>query len=178
MTKTKKSLLIIATMIIVTFVSCVAPGGIATDIAALRHELSQKADSSIVAKDVESLTQEVHQVSKIADNLVSWKKDINAETINYGGAGWVVLGLILMSIVFLSAIGLFLYFIFKWVGKYKGMLSLVTTAIHKSNPETIAEVKKQIKKHASNGDPKQQEHKTHLSRHCRKEGIFANANGV
>ncbi len=177
MMKTKRSpLLIIATILIATFVSCVAPNGIGIEVAALQHKLSQKADSNVVSKNIESLTQEVNQISETTANLMNWKKTINAETINYGGAGWVVLGLILMVMVFLSAIGLFLYFVFRYVSKYKGMLSLVTTAIHKSNPETIVEVKKQIKKHASNGDPRQQQHKTHLSKHCRQEGLFANGN--
>ena len=97
----------------------------------------------------------------------------NSGMIKYGGAGWVMLGLILMTALFLTAIGLCLKWLFTKMTKYKGMLQLVTTAVHKSPPDVKRAIKQQVRKQASNGNKEFAIHKHNLSKECRKDGVFA-----
>ncbi len=154
-------------------VGCMSPGAIKAQLSVLSQEVSQKADNDVVAEQIGQVNNRIEQTTKVADNLLKWQKSIKADTINYGGAGWVVLGLILMVVVFLGAIGLFIMWGFKKYVKYKGMLSLVTTAVHKASPDVQKEIKRQIKRHAANGDKSQAAHKNNLAKHCRKDGVFA-----
>ena len=152
---------------------CVSPGAVQAKLNLLEHKVEQKANNDVVAEQIEEVNNKIEQTTQVAEKLVEWRKSVQAETINYGGAGWVVIGLILMVIVFLGAIGLFIMWGFKKYIKYKGMLSLVTTAVHKSSPDTQKEIKRQIRNHASNGDKSQARHKCNLAKHCRNDGVFA-----
>ncbi len=89
-------------------------------------------------------------------------------SINYGGAGWVLL----TTTVILIIIGTFALWSFKKLIDYKGMLSLVTTAVHQSDPHVKQAIKNSVKKHArthKDGD----KHRKCLSKECIKNGVFA-----
>jgi len=138
---------------IVLFLSgCVAPDAIKAKIGALEQRLEQKADNSVVAEQIEEVNNKIIQTTKI-----------------YSGAGWVVLGLLLMTVIFLGAIGLFIRWLFRQVFKYKGMLSLLTQSIHKCPSETKKAVKQQIKVEAKKSK-KHSQNKVNLSQQVKKDG--------
>lgn len=168
----KKKILIGCFALLLT--SCVSPGAFKADVATVRDNLNKleklvdnKADTSIMTEKIDSFRQEINQ------SLLHMNKTINNSGTIHGGAGWVVLGLILMTVVFLSAIGIFIKWLFTKMCKYKGMLRLVTTAVHKSPPDVKRAIKQQVRKQASNGNKEFAIHKHNLSQECRKDGVFA-----
>lgn len=112
------------------------------------------------------------------DNLETvWKKSVQAETINYSGAGWVVVGTSVMAVIFVGA-GLLLIRAFM---KRGSMLTLLTRAVKKAgenSPEVVSEIKHHLRKcvHDSNTidevDRLEQDRKD-LGRFARKMGNFA-----
>ena len=168
----KKKILIGCFALLLT--SCVSPGAFKADVATVRDNLNKleklvdnKADTDIITEKIDSFRQEINQ------NLLSMTKTINNSGTIHGGGGWIVLGLILMTIVFLTAIVLCIKWLFTKMTKYKGMLQLVTTAVHKSPPDVKRAIKQQVRKQASNGNKEFAIHKHNLSKECRKDGVFA-----
>lgn len=110
----------------------------------------------------------VGEAERIETNTKLLEKNIRAETINYDGASWVVL----TAVAFLIIIGIFIAWLFKQLLNYKGMLSLVTTAVHQSDPHIKQAIKIGVNKHAlacKDGN----KHKKCLSKECVKNGVFA-----
>ncbi len=109
------------------------------------------------------------KLEKIADTLVSWKKSVQAETINYGGAGTVAIGLIIITVVFLGAFGLLIHMLLKKTN----LLKLVTCAVQKTNPHIRKAIKDQISEEVSNGWSFKPHHKHQLRQFTEKAGTFA-----
>lgn len=134
-----------------------SPGAIKTEIQGIRNDMGklekivdQKADNIVVAKQVDQINNKIEQTTQIAEELSLWKKSVQAETINYGGAGWVVVGTGVIVFIFVGA-GLLLIRAFMKRGT---MLSMLTRAIKnagKESPETVVYIKKHLKKSVHDG---------------------------
>lgn len=150
---------------------CVAPEAIKTDIQGIRNDMGQmeklidqKADNSVVAERIDQVNNSIEQTAQIAEELSVWRKSVQAETINYGGAGWVVVGSGVIVFIFVAA-GFLLIRAFM---KRGNMLSLITSAVQrvgKRSPETIHAIKEQIHEEVKQGRC------THEHRQCL--GVFA-----
>lgn len=158
---------------------CVSPEAIKTDIQGVRNDMGQlerlvdqKADNTVVAEQVESIHNKIEQTTQIAEQLAVWRKSVEAETINYGGAGWVVVGTGIMAIIFVGA-GLLLIRAFM---KRGSLLTLLTCAIQKAgkaSPETVKTIKNQLRTETSNGGPFTTEDLQALGDFAKKMGTFA-----
>jgi len=157
---------------------CVSPGAVKTDIASIKDNFNQlekvvdqKADSRIVAEHIEEVRTEITQTAQVAENLSVWKKKIEAQTVNYGGAGWVVVGTGVMALIFVGA-GLLLIRAFMKRGT---LLNLLTSAIKKIgeySPGTIGRIKFHLKDEVAKGRFLEQD-RENLGLFCKKMGIFS-----
>lgn len=130
---------------------CVAPEAVKTEIQGVRNDMGrlekivdQKADNTVVAEHVERIENSIEQTTQIAEELSLWRKSVQADTINYGGAGWVVIGTGIMALIFVGA-GLLLVRAFM---KRGNMLTLLTSAIKRvglEDPRTVLNIKKSLK---------------------------------
>lgn len=152
---------------------CISPEAIKTDIQGIRNDMGmlervvdQKADNTVVAEYVNEINNKIEQTAQIAEDLSIWKKNIQAETINYSGAGWVVIGTSGIAFIFLGA-GLLLIRAFM---KRGNMLTLLTRAIKKSGSANTAHIKDQLKKCVHEG--------YHCDQDIRNLGDFAKKVGT
>jgi hypothetical protein len=145
--------------------ACVSPGaaklenrmGIVEDNFS---QLESVVDNNI--ETVEKLEQKVIEVSKTINN---------SGIIKYSGAGWVVVGMGLIVVLFLTAIGLIIKFYLK-ASANNSLLGLVTTAIKNADPETQRRVKGSIECQTSNGGPFTEKHKEMLAKFTKANGTF------
>lgn len=147
---------------------CVSPNAVRAKLGALEAQIEQKADTKIVAEQVEHLHTQIEQTTQVAEKLVEWKKSIQAETINYGGAGWVVVGTSIIVIIFLGA-G---FLLIKTIIKRSVLLKLLTQTIYNSEEHVQSAIKKQIKHEVSNGGEFKPQDKEELKRFTKKMGTF------
>lgn len=155
--------------------SCMAPEAIKTEIQGIRNDMGQlekmveqKADNTIVAEQVDQINNKIEQTTQLAEELSVWKKSVQAETINYGGAGWVVVGTGIIALIFVGA-GLLLVRAFM---KRGNMLSMLTMAIKNSEQNTIVAVKQNLKRCVYEGYYCDQDIKN-LGDFAKKRGTFA-----
>lgn len=118
---------------------------------------------------VDQMQQEFRQ--QLADKIELFHKDIQAGTIKYGGAGWVVLAAAIIILIFTVPPLIVLYLFIKG-RSLKSLLGLVTTAIQNAPPEVGQAVKDQIKHETSNGGPWGIKDKVALSMLTRKLGTY------
>lgn len=158
---------------------CLAPGALKTDVQGIRNDMGQlekmvdqKADNTVVAEHVDEITNRIDQTAQIAEELSVWKKNVQAETINYGGAGWVVIGTGVMALIFIGA-GFLLIKAFMRRGN---LLTLLTCAVQKAgkrSPETVQVIKEQLKAETSNDGPFTEQDRKNLGDFAKKKGTFA-----
>lgn len=144
-----KKIGIILFLITMFFAGCVSPGALQTKITGMEVKIKK--------------------IEKVVDNISLWKSNVQAETINYGGAGMVVIGLIVITVVFLGAFGLLI----RMLLKKTNLLKLVTCAVQKTDPHVRQAIKDQISKEVSNGGPFKPHHKHQLRKFTEKVGTFA-----
>ena len=160
---------------------CVSPDAVKTEIQGIKNDfgrlekiVEQKADNNVVAEQIEEINNCIEQTTQVAEDLSIWRKDVEAGVINYGGAGWVVVGTGVMAIIFVGA-GLLLIRAFMRRGT---LLTLVTCAIQKigkSSPETAKALKKQLKKEVAGGKFREEDRQK-LGSFARKMGTFLEQN--
>ena len=154
MSQKAKRLTVVSVVIAILFCvlpTCVSPEAVKTDIQGIRNDMGQlksvvdqKADNTVVAEHVGRIENNIEQNAQVAEELSVWRKSIQAETINYGGAGWVVVGTGVMALIFVGA-GLLLIRAFM---KRGNMLTLLTRAVQRvglEDPRTILNIKKSLK---------------------------------
>jgi hypothetical protein len=135
----KKTVICVALLLLS---SCALPGAVDAKLGALEQKVEQKADNTVVAKEIERVDNRINQTTQITSELMTWKKTIQAETINYGGAGWVVLLVVIVLIILLVAKGLKRFF------EYKRMLTLVTDSVFYGPAEMQKSIKSEINRRA------------------------------
>ncbi len=157
---------------------CVAPEAIKTDIQGIRNDMGQmeklieqKADNSVVAERIDQVTNKIEQTTQIAEELSMWRKSVQAETINYGGAGWVVVGTGVIVFIFVAA-GLLLIRAFMRRGNMLNLLSTAVQRVGKRLPETIHAIKEQIHEEVKKGRCTH-EHRKCLGHFAKKTTKFA-----
>lgn len=128
--KTKVALKIIATAILALF--CVLPGCVSPNA---------------VKMEVQGIRNDMNKLEKVAEELSVWKKSVQAEVINYNGAGWVVVGTGIMALIFMGS-GLLLVRAFM---KRGNMLTMLTRAVKKSGTDTSNNIKHHLKKCVQEG---------------------------
>lgn len=180
--KTRSQKVAKAALIILSGVlsGCLSPGAIKTDVQGIRNDLGrlekivdQKANNDVVAEQIGAVYNSIEQTTQVADELLVWRKKVEAQTINYGGAGWVVVGTSLMAVIFLGA-GFLLIRAFM---KRGSLLKLLTGAVQKAGekqPEAVRAIKKQLKIETSNGGPFTKQHRKELGHFAKRVGTFAN----
>lgn len=131
---------IIICVMLLSTASCMSPGAIKAN--------AQIALAQTNAETIKDLRQQLFEIK-------------NSGIIKYSGAGYVVLGTVLMAIIFLLAIGIFLKYYFK-AKNATNMLGLVTTAIKDSSPEISNGIKAQIRKETSNDGKFNEQHRLQL----------------
>lgn len=158
---------------------CVAPEAIKTDIQGIRNDMGalekvveQKADNNVVAEHVDEINNRIEQTTQIAEELSVWKKSVQAETINYGGAGWVVVGTGVIALIFVGA-GLLLVRAFM---KRGNMLTMLTRAVKNSGKDAVVAIKHNLKKDVCEGHCCEQDRKN-LGNFAKKNGTFAEQKG-
>ncbi len=127
--------------------------------------------------EIQGIRLEMEGIEKVADELSVWKKNVQAETINYGGAGWVVVGTGVMALILVGG-GLLLVRAFSSRGS---MLTLLTKAIKNAgedSPDVVVQIKRQLKRCASEADSIREIDQAILDRKnlgqfCKKKGHFA-----
>jgi len=178
---TKKYATAAIALLFVVLPSCVSPDAVKTEIQGIRNDfgrleriVDQKADNNVVAEQIEEINNCIEQTTQVAEDLSLWRKDVEAEVINYGGAGWVVVGTCVMAIIFVGS-GLLLVRAFMRRGT---LLTLVTCAIQKigkSSPETAQALKDQLKEEVSGGKFREEDRQS-LGSFARKMGTFLEQN--
>lgn len=114
------------------------------------------------------------KLEKVAENLdIKFTKMIQAETINYGGGGWIVLGACLIIVIFLGAFGLLI----RMLLRKNTLLKLVTCAVAKAPAHVRRAIKAQVDEEVSNGGKFRPTDKMDLSDFARKNGNFAESAG-
>lgn len=149
--KTKEKKTLIISGLIMLLAGCVSPDAVKTEIQGVKNDFSrlekivdQKADNKVVADSIDTVNNKIEQTTKIADELALWKNNIQADTINYGGAGWVVIGTGVVVLIFVGS-GLILVRGFLRRGT---MLKLLTTAIQDAGtnaPNSVVAIKHHLK---------------------------------
>ncbi len=133
--------------------SCNIPKGVVdAKIAAIENNLNQLeklVDNKVEAETIETLKQQLLEISNTINN---------SGVIKYSGAGWVLIGMALMSIIFLSAIGIAIKFYLK-AKINNNLLILTTKSISNTDPSTQRIIKNQIESETSNGGSFTAEHK-------------------
>ncbi len=105
--------------------SCVSPEAVKTDIQGIRNDMGQ--------------------LESVAEELSVWKKSVQAETINYGGAGWVVIGTGAMALIFVGA-GLLLVRAFMRRGNMLTMLTRAVKNAGEDSPDFVHVIKSHLKR--------------------------------
>jgi hypothetical protein len=154
-------------------IGCVAKDGIRAEakIASVEdnlNSLEKLLENKVDAETIEDFKQEINQSVLELRNTVN-----NSGVIKYGGAGWVVLGMGVITLIFLIVItGLIKYFLKS--RSSNNLLSLVTKAVSKADPDTQRKIKDLIEYETGNGGPFNVKHKQLLSDFVSKNGTFAN----
>lgn len=143
---------IILALLFCVMLSCIAPEAIKTEIQGIRNDMGQ--------------------LQKVSDELSLWKKSVQAETINYGGAGWVVIGTGTMAIIFAGS-GLLLVRAFMRRGSLLTLLTCAVQKVGKHSPEVVQAIKEQLKIEISNGGSFTKHDMNNLGHFARKKGTFA-----
>lgn len=156
---------------------CVAPEAIKTEIQGIRNNIGklerlidQKVDNIVVAEQIDQINNRIEQTTQLAEELFVWRKNVEAETINYGGAGWVVVGTGVMAIIFIGA-GLLLIRAFMQRGNSLALLTCAIQKIGKRSPGTIRTIKDQLEREVSE-ERFQEQDRQNLGKFARKHGTF------
>jgi len=149
--------------------------GVKNDMGELEKVVEQKADNTVVAEQVDEINNKIEQTTQVAEELSVWRKSIEAETINYGGAGWVVLGTAIMACIFLGT-GLLLVRAFMRRGR---MLTTLTGAIKSAgdwSPNVVKTIKMELETAVKEGKCREQDRKD-IGHFAKKNGTFAEQGG-
>ncbi len=156
---------------------CISPEAIKTDIQGIRNDMGmlkklvdQKADNNVVAEYVGEINNKIEQTTQLAEELSIWKKNIQAETINYGGGGWIVTGTSIIVLIFVGA-GLLLIKAFMRRGNLLTMLTSAVKKAGKDSPHITMSIKKQLKCSVKDGHFCEQDRKN-LGNFAKKKGTF------
>ena len=160
--KTKKAILI---LLFCVLPGCVSPEAVKTDIQGIRNDMGQ------LEKVVDQNADKIENNTQIAEDLSVWRKDIQAETINYSGAGWVVVGTGVMALIFVGA-GLLLIRAFMRRGNLLTMLTRAVKKVGKDSPHTVKNIKYQLKQCVHDGHFSEQD-RLNLGNFAKKVGTFA-----
>lgn len=132
--------------------------------------LDQTSSIQNTAESINQFTQEIKQ--QAVDKLELLHRDIQADTINYGGAGWAVAASSIMTVLFLGAT-LFCVWLLIRGNKFKTLLTLVTRAVQKSPDPVKAQVKEKVEEQVGPFKEFWPHDKQALARFTRLAGTFA-----
>ncbi len=130
MFKTTIKTTILTLLFCVVLQGCVSPGALKADIQGIRADMNS--------------------LEKVADELSLWKSNVEAETINYSGAGWVVVGTGVIAFIFVGA-GFLLIRAFIKRGSLLTLLTCAVQKVGKRSPETVQVIKDQLKQEVVEG---------------------------
>ncbi len=93
-----------------------------------------------IKTEIQGIRTDMNDLEKLADDLSVWRNTVKAETINYSGAKWVVIGTSVMALIFVGA-SLSLIKAFMRRGR---LLTMLTGAVQEASQETIRDIKRQL----------------------------------
>ncbi len=166
--KTQKFTLTILTLLFCVSLSCVSPDAVRTDIQGVRNE--QDIDNTVVAEYIDEINNNTEQTTKIAEDMSVWRKSVQAEIVNYDGAAWVVIGMGVVSLIFVGG-GLLLIRAFMKRGNMLTMLTRAVKEAGEGSPETVVAVKRHLRYCVSEGHFCEQDRKN-LDHFSKKVGTF------
>lgn len=129
---------------------CVSPEAVKTDIQGIRNDMGQ--------------------LENVAEEFSVWKKSVQAETINYGGAGWVVIGTGVIALIFVGA-GLLLVRAFVRRGNMLTMLTRAVKNASEDSPDFMHVIKSQLERCVREGHFCEADRKN-LGHFAKKKGTF------
>lgn len=179
MYQSKRFVIAILALFFCVMPGCVAKEAVKVDMQALRNDMGslrkiveQKADNSVVAEQIDEVNNKIEQITQIAKELSIWRdKIIKAETINYGGAGWVVVGTGAIALIFVGA-GFLLIRAFMKRGNLLNLLTCAVQKVGKNQPQVQEAIKNQLDEEINNGGKFREQDKKELAQFCRRVGTF------
>lgn len=148
MFKTTIKTTLLALLFCVVLQGCVSPGALKADIQGVRADMNS--------------------LEKVADELSLWKSNVEAETINYGGGGWIVLGTGVIALIFVGA-GFLLIRAFIKRGSLLTLLTCAIQKVEKYSPASVANIKAQLKREVVEGRFQERDRKN-LGDFAKKKG--------
>jgi hypothetical protein len=132
---------------------CVSPEAVKTDIQGIKADLGKL---------------------KTIDDISLLKDDIDAEEINYSGAGWVVTGTCGIALIF-AVVGIVLLRAFIRRGNMLILLTYTIREIGLDSPEFVEKLKKQLRIEASTTVERHfdEQDRKNLGKFAIKKGTFA-----
>jgi len=161
--------ILLSILILLGLVGCVGKEAVKAEakIAAVENNLN-RLEKVLDAK------VDIAQLDRVEQNILKLDKTINnSGVIKYGGAGWVVIGMSIMALIFVIVIAGLIKFYLKSRDR-TNLLSLVTKAISKVDPNTQTKIKEMIEYETLYGGPFGVKHKKMLSDFTRQNGTFVN----
>lgn len=146
--------------------------GIHNDVSKLESLVEQKADNNVVAECIDEINNKIEQTTQIAEDIAVWRKEIQADTIIYNGAGYVIA----VVIVFLVA-GLLLVKAFLKRGNMLTFLTHTIKQLGNKSPDVVRLIKEHLRKNvADESSCFTEQHRKDLGDFTRKHGTFAKPN--
>lgn len=177
-TTSKRLAALILALLFCVVPGCLAPNAVRTELQAVRNDMNQleklvdqKANNTVVAEHVDEINNKIEQTTKLAEELSVWRKNVQAETINYGGGGWIVIGTSVIVLIFVGA-GLLLIKAFMRRGNLLTMLTSAVKKAGKDSPHITMSIKEQLKCSVKDGHFCEQDRKN-LGDFAKKKGTFA-----
>lgn len=135
-------------------------------------EQTAAMDTKVIADRIEKVEHVLNQ--QVVGKIEGFQKTIQAGTIKYGGAGWVVVGFAVAIILFLGIPILAAYLMLRRASTLKELLRLVTGAVNRADPEVQTAVKAEIENVIGDGTNNFGDwHKKALRKLTEKMGTFA-----
>ena len=125
--------------------------------------------------EIQGIRAHMNGLEKVAEELSVWKKNVQAETINYGGAGWVVVGTGTIVLIF-TVPGFLLIRAFMRRGNMLTLLAKSVKDAASDHPQGILAIKENLKYNVQDGHFCEQDRKN-LGIFARKKGHFVEQKG-
>lgn len=142
----------------------------ATILALLFCVLPGCVSPGALKADIQGIRADMNSLEKVADELSLWKSNTEAETINYSGAGWVVVGTGVIALIFVGP-GFLLVRAFVKRGSLLTLLTSTIREVGKYSPTSVANIKTQLKREVQDGQFKEKDRQD-LGKFAKRRGTY------
>jgi hypothetical protein len=118
---------------------CLEKGAIQTDVTGVdAQNLEQVVENNNNIDELETLKQQLAEIN------LKYQKMIEAETINYGGAGWVIVGMSIVLVIFLIVAAIVIKRIYGNAVKNENLIDKIMLSIANAPPDIQKIIKDSI----------------------------------